>query len=102
VSTSRALRIYKTYGEQAIETVRADPYTLAKDIHGVGFKSADLIAQKLGLPRDSIIRIQAGIMHALLDATNQGHCALPRGALIEQATQLLGIVWPSSNRRWSA
>jgi exodeoxyribonuclease V alpha subunit len=91
VSTSRALRIYKTYGEQAIETVRADPYTLAKDIHGVGFKSADLIAQKLGLPRDSIIRIQAGLMHALLDATNQGHCALPRGALIEQATQLLGV-----------
>ena len=91
VSTSRALRIYRTYGEHAIETVRADPYTLAKDIHGVGFKSADLIAQKLGLPRDSIIRTQAGIMHALLDATNQGHCALPRGALIERATQLLGV-----------
>jgi exodeoxyribonuclease V alpha subunit len=91
VSTSRALRIYKTYGEKAIETVRADPYTLAKDIHGVGFKSADLIAQKLGLPRDSIIRTQAGIMHSLLEATSQGHCALPQGALIEQATQLLGV-----------
>ncbi len=91
VSTSRALRIYKTYGENAIETVRADPYTLAKDIHGIGFKSADLIAQKLGLPRDSIIRAQAGIKHALLDATNQGHCALPRGTLIEEAAQLLGV-----------
>jgi exodeoxyribonuclease V alpha subunit len=91
VSTSRALRIYKTYGENAIETVRADPYTLAKDIHGIGFKSADLIAQKLGLPRDSIIRAQAGILHALLDATNHGHCALPRGTLIEQAAQLLGV-----------
>lgn len=91
VSTSRALRIYKTYGENAIATVRADPYTLAKDIHGIGFKSADLIAQKLGLPRDSIIRAQAGIKHALLDATNQGHCALPRGALIEEAAQLLGV-----------
>lgn len=91
VSTSRALRIYKTYGENAIEAVRADPYTLAKDIHGIGFKSADLIAQKLGLPRDSIIRAQAGIKHTLLDATNQGHCALPRGTLIEEATQLLGV-----------
>ena len=91
VTTSRALRIYKTYGENAIETVRADPYTLAKDIQGIGFKSADLIAQKLGLPRDSIIRAQAGIKHALLDATNQGHCALPRGTLIEEAARLLGV-----------
>jgi exodeoxyribonuclease V alpha subunit len=91
VSTSRALRIYKTYGENAIETVRADPYTLAKDIQGIGFKSADLIAQKLGLPQDSIIRAQAGIKHALLDATNQGHCALPRGTLIEEAARLLGV-----------
>jgi exodeoxyribonuclease V alpha subunit len=91
VSTSRALRIYKTYGENAIETVRADPYTLAKDIQGIGFKSADLIAQKLGLPRDSIIRAQAGIKHALLDATNQGHCALPRGTLVEEAARLLGV-----------
>jgi exodeoxyribonuclease V alpha subunit len=91
VSTSRALRIYKTYGENAIEAVRADPYTLAKDIQGIGFKSADLIAQKLGLPRDSIIRAQAGIKHTLLDATNQGHCALPRGTLIEEAAQLLGV-----------
>jgi exodeoxyribonuclease V alpha subunit len=91
VSTSRALRIYKTYGEKAIETVRSDPYTLAKDIHGIGFKSADLIAQKLGLPRDSIIRTQAGITHVLLDATNQGHCALPRAALVERAMQLLNV-----------
>jgi exodeoxyribonuclease V alpha subunit len=91
VSTSRALRIYKTYGEKAIETVRSDPYTLAKDIHGIGFKSADLIAQKLGLPRDSIIRTQAGITHVLLDATNQGHCALPRATLVERAVQLLTV-----------
>ncbi|HET9376522.1 MAG TPA: ATP-dependent RecD-like DNA helicase [Chthoniobacterales bacterium] len=91
VSTSRALRIYKTYGEKAIETVRSDPYTLAKEIHGIGFKSADLIAQKLGLPRDSIIRTQAGITHALLDATNQGHCALPRATLFERAIQLLNV-----------
>ena len=91
VSTSRALRIYKKYGETAIETVRTDPYRLAKDIPGIGFMSADLIAQKLGLSSDSIIRTQAGIMHTLLDATNQGHCALPRNTLMEKSGQLLGV-----------
>ena len=91
VSTSRAVRIYKIYGDQAIETVRANPYTLAKDIHGIGFKSADTVAQKLGIARDSIIRALAGIMHALLEATGRGHCALPKEALIEQAAKLLEI-----------
>ena len=91
VSTSRAVRIFKTYGEQAIETVRANPYTLARDISGIGFKSADQIAEKVGIPRDSIIRACAGISHTLLEATNSGHCALPREMLIEQATILLAV-----------
>ena len=91
VSTSRAVRIYKAYGDKAIETVRANPYTLAKDIHGIGFKSADTIAQKLGIARDSIMRALAGIMHALLEATGEGHCALPKEELIEQAAKLLEI-----------
>ena len=91
VSTSRAVRIYKAYGDKAIETVRANPYTLAKDIHGIGFKSADTIAQKLGIARDSIMRALAGIMHALLEATGEGHCALPKEKLIEQAAKLLEI-----------
>ena len=56
VSTSRAVRIYKTYGEGAIEKVQLDPYCLAKDIHGIGFKTADQIAQKIGIPHDSILR----------------------------------------------
>src|SRR6266403_1577677 len=89
VSTSRAVRIYKAYGDKAIETVRANPYTLAKDIHGIGFKSADTIAQKLGIARDSIMRALAGIMHALLEATGDGHCALPKEELIERAAKLL-------------
>ena len=63
VSTSRAVRIYKAYGDKAIETVRANPYTLAKDIHGIGFKSADTIAQTLGIARDSIMRA-SGWHHA--------------------------------------
>src|SRR2546430_13704352 len=73
VSTSRGFRVYKAYGDKSIETVRATPYTLATDIHGIGFKSADTIAQKLGIARDSIMRALAGIMHALLEATGDGH-----------------------------
>ena len=91
VSTSRAVRIYKTYGEAAIETVRANPYSLAKDIHGIGFKTADTIAQKLGIPLDSIIRARAGVLHALVEAMDDGHCAQPRDALVEKAVVLLGI-----------
>jgi exodeoxyribonuclease V alpha subunit len=89
VSTSRAARIYKTYGDSAVETVRNNPYALAKDIHGIGFKSADTVAQTLGIARDSIIRAQAGTMHALLEATGEGHCALPKEALTERAAKLL-------------
>ncbi|MEI6349958.1 MAG: ATP-dependent RecD-like DNA helicase [Verrucomicrobiota bacterium] len=91
VSTSRAVRIYKTYGDQAIETVRANPYTLAKDITGIGFKTADVIAEKVGIPKDSILRASAGISHVLLEATNAGHCALPRTLLVEKGLKLLEV-----------
>ena len=91
VSTSRAVRIYKTYGEQAIERVRADPYTLARDIHGIGFATADQIAQKIGIPHDSILRAGAGLDHVLLEATGEGHCALPLDLLKEEAGKLLGV-----------
>jgi exodeoxyribonuclease V alpha subunit len=89
VSTSRAVRIYKTYGEDAIEKVRSNPYTLAKDIHGIGFKTADQIAQKLGIPVDSLVRACAGLNHVLLEATGDGHCALPVDCLKEEAQKLL-------------
>jgi exodeoxyribonuclease V alpha subunit len=89
VSTSRAVRIHKTYGENAIELVRADPYRLAKDIHGIGFKTADQIAQKMGIPVDSLIRACAGLSHVLLEATGEGHCALPVETLKDGAGQLL-------------
>ena len=91
VSTSRAVRIYKTYGEDAIEKVRANPYTLAKDIHGIGFKTADQIAQKMGIPVDSLIRACAGLNHVLVEATGEGHCALPVELLKEEAGKLLLI-----------
>jgi exodeoxyribonuclease V alpha subunit len=89
VSTSRAVRIYKTYGEAAIEKVRANPYALAQNIHGIGFKTADQIAQRVGIPVDSLIRACAGLSHVLLEAAGEGHCALPAGFLKEEAAKLL-------------
>src|SRR6201984_1219632 len=89
VSTSRAVRIFKTYGEQAIEKVRSNPYMLAKDIYGIGFATADQIAQKVGIPKDSINRARAGIDHVLLEATSDGHCALPLEKLKLAAVKLL-------------
>src|SRR3989441_3786042 len=88
VSTSRAVRIFKTYGEQAIEKVRSNPYMLAKDIYGIGFATADQIAQRVGIPRDSLNRARAGIDHVLLEATSDGHCALPLGKLKLAAVKL--------------
>ena len=89
VSTSRAVRIYKTYGDDAIEKVRTDPYRLARDIHGIGFKTADQIAQKIGIPVDSLIRACAGLSHVLQEATGNGHCALPVELLKDEAGKLL-------------
>lgn len=91
VSTSRAVRIYKTYGERAIEQVRSNPYLLARDIRGIGFKSADQIAQRLGIPADSLSRAAAGLQHVLLSASEEGHCALPDEMLQRQALTLLGV-----------
>src|SRR5688572_2870781 len=91
VSTSRAVRIYKTYGATAIEEVRTNPYKLARDIPGIGFKTADQIAQKVGIPRDSIMRASAGLEFVLSEATGDGHCALPRDILLEEAEKVLGL-----------
>jgi exodeoxyribonuclease V alpha subunit len=91
VSTSRAVRIYKTYGEESVDKVRANPYLLARDISGIGFKTADTIAAKIGIPVDSIMRASAGLLHTLVEGGNQGHCALPRELLLSNARQLLDM-----------
>ncbi|MCP5517071.1 MAG: ATP-dependent RecD-like DNA helicase [Verrucomicrobiales bacterium] len=91
VSTSRAVRIYKTYGETAVDTVREDPYRLANDIQGIGFQTADQIARKVGIPADSVVRAAAGLDHVLAAATGEGHCGLPVEDLLEAARRLLGI-----------
>ncbi len=91
VSTSRAFRIFKTYGENAIELVSADPYRLARDIWGIGFKTADQIAERMGIERDSILRAKAGVEYVLGQLTNEGHCAYPVDELTEQCRELLDI-----------
>jgi exodeoxyribonuclease V alpha subunit len=91
VSTGRAVRIYKTYGNLAIQTVRENPYTLAKEIHGIGFATADQIAQSVGIPKDSRNRARAGIDHVLLGAASEGHCALPLEKLKAAAVKLLDV-----------
>ena len=91
VSTSRAVRIFKTYGQEAISVVRDNPYRLARDIRGIGFLSADTIAQKIGVARDSPLRAQAGVSYALAEASSQGHCGLPYTELVPLAVKLLEI-----------
>src|SRR5271168_541936 len=91
VGTSRAVRIYKTYGNEAIAKVSENPYRLALDIHGIGFKTADTIAQKLGIPKDSLIRAQAGVRHVLQEFSGDGHCACEREKLVETSSKLLEI-----------
>ena len=91
VGTTRATRIYKTYGEKAIEVVSENPYQLAKDIRGIGFVSADTIAGNLGIAKNSLVRARAGIAHVLLEATSDGHCGLPKELLIQNSQKLLEI-----------
>ncbi|MGC9034212.1 MAG: SF1B family DNA helicase RecD2 [Verrucomicrobiia bacterium] len=91
VGTSRAVRIYKTYGERAIDIIRENPYRLAIDIPGIGFKTADKIARNIGIPPDSILRACACINHILIEATSDGHCALPEPLLKKNAAELLQI-----------
>jgi exodeoxyribonuclease V alpha subunit len=91
VSTSRAVRIFKTYGAEAIALVSENPYRLARDIHGIGFLSADTIAQKMGIEKTAMIRARAGIGYALAEATSEGHCGLPCHLLVPMSEKLLEI-----------
>lgn len=94
ISTARAIRIYKIYGNDAIRLILENPYCLAKDIRGIGFKSADQIAQKVGIEPDSPLRARAGIDHILLEATQEGHCGLPEQDLLNRVLESLEIPLP--------
>src|SRR5246500_3950889 len=91
VSTGRAVRIFKTYGADAIQVMTDNPYRLARDIRGIGFKSADAIAMKLGIEKTAMVRIRAGISYALTEAMDEGHCGLPIEELIPLAEKLLEV-----------
>jgi exodeoxyribonuclease V alpha subunit len=89
VGTARAVRIYKTYGADAVEVMNKNPYRLARDIRGIGFKTADAIAMKLGIEKTAMIRPRAGVSYALTEAMDEGHCGLPTDKLIPLAEELL-------------
>jgi exodeoxyribonuclease V alpha subunit len=91
VSTSIAVRIYKKYGDASISVVKNQPYRLAADVWGIGFLTADRIAQSVGIPHDSPERVKAGLQYALSQSTDQGHCYLPEERLISDAVKLLQV-----------
>jgi exodeoxyribonuclease V alpha subunit len=91
VGTSRALRIYKTYGADAIAIISENPYRLARDIRGIGFVTADKIAERVGIAKTAMIRARAGIGYALAEALDDGHCGLPEADLIAAASRLLDV-----------
>jgi len=91
VGTARAVRIYKTYGADAVQVMSENPYRLARDIRGIGFKTADAIAMKLGIEKIAMIRVRAGISYALTEAMDEGHCGLPTDQLAPLAEDLLEV-----------
>ena len=91
ISTNLAVKIYKTYGDAALSIVQENPYQLARDIYGVGFKTADKIAQDLGLPHDHPSRVEAGIIYALNQMTDDGHVYAPQDELARHAVELLEV-----------
>src|SRR5919202_258161 len=91
VSTSLAVRIYKQYGGASIDVVRAQPYRLAAEVWGIGFRTADTIAAAVGIPHDSTQRVEAGLQFVLSEATGQGHCFLPESDLTARAVEMLQV-----------
>ncbi|HZA94381.1 MAG TPA: ATP-dependent RecD-like DNA helicase, partial [Gemmatimonadales bacterium] len=91
VGTARAVRIFKTYGHEAIKVMTEDPYRLARDVRGIGFRTADAIAAKLGMEKTAPKRLRAGVSFALQTATDEGHCALPVRMLAHLAQKLLEV-----------
>ena len=91
VSTARAVRIFKTYGADSVQVMSENPYRLARDIRGIGFRTADAIAMQLGIEKTAMIRVRSGISFTLSEATNDGHCGLPRGDLTSGTADLLEV-----------
>ncbi len=91
ISNTLAVKIYDAYGSDLYRILKENPYRLAEDINGVGFKIADEIAAKIGIHTDSDYRIRSGLLYSLLQAAGEGHCYLPMNILLERAHILLGV-----------
>ncbi|MCF2528008.1 SF1B family DNA helicase RecD2 [Yinghuangia soli] len=98
ISTSPAVRIWKEYAEQSITVVRTEPYRLASDVWGIGFKTADAIAQAVGIPHDSPERVKAGLQFTLSEGADAGHCYLPQDDLVADAVGILDVPAPLVQR----
>ena len=91
ISNTLAVKIYNTYGMEMYSVMRENPYRLAEDVSGVGFRIADEIAGRIGIHTDSDYRIRSGILYTLLQAVGEGHCFLPLELLLHRASELLGV-----------
>ncbi len=94
VGTARAVRIFKTYGNDSVQVMAENPYRLARDIRGIGFRTADAIAARLCIEATAMIRLRAGVNYALLEASGEGHCGLPTAELLKLAGELLAVERP--------
>ncbi|MCX7748142.1 MAG: ATP-dependent RecD-like DNA helicase [Clostridia bacterium] len=97
VSTAYAVKIFKTYGNESIKVVEENPYRLADDIWGIGFKTADKIAQKLGFDKNSFERCRAGIIYVLNELSNEGHCYAVRKQLVDETIKMLELTEENIN-----
>ncbi len=91
VGTSRAVRIYKTYGQDAVRVISENPYRLARDIRGIGFLTADKVAERLGIARTAMVRVRPGVSFALAEAMDEGHCGLPVDELTSLTEKLIAV-----------
>lgn len=91
VGTAQSARIYRQYGDEAVALIKQNPYRLCRDIWGIGFKTADAIAQRVGIPPDSEVRAKAGLTYQLERMADEGHCYLPRAQLLLESQALLGM-----------
>src|SRR5260364_29605 len=94
ISSTRAVRVYKTYGDEAVARVQENPYRLARDVYGIGFQTADALARKLDIPEDSPLRAMAGVEYVMQNFSSEGHCAVPAATLQEKTQALLEIPAP--------
>ena len=91
ITSGRAVRIYRTYGHEAIAKIKENPYQLADDIRGIGFKTADELAAKLGIDRNSPYRARAAVQYTLQDLAGEGHCGYPEPGVVEHTIKLVEI-----------